>query len=107
MTKQGDGPTTRRRGYGYREAQQAGIPWQAVAPRPVSEINAELEARHADRKDIADQVAKLVDDHPHLRQRAQEMDRLRWAPADILWQLKQEAAANRFDREMRSKGKKR
>jgi hypothetical protein len=32
---------------------------------------------------------------------------LRWPAADILWKLKQEASANRFERDLRAKGKKR
>jgi hypothetical protein len=39
--------------------------------------------------------------------RAHELQhRLRRATADILWQLKQEASANRFERELRVKSKK-
>jgi hypothetical protein len=90
MAKNADGPPSGRMGFGYEQAREAGIPWDIVGPRPISEINADLRTRQKAREDETE-LKQLLSEHPQLTKRAEEMRRLRWSEEDLMYQLKIEA----------------
>ncbi|MBI3678517.1 MAG: hypothetical protein HY243_18060 [Proteobacteria bacterium] len=90
MAKNADGPASGRTGFGYEQAKDAGVPWSAISPRPISEVNADIQRRQEQKADQED-LAALLAEHPTLKERAEEMRRLRWSEDDTMYQLKMEA----------------
>ena len=75
--------------FGYRAHRDAGVPFRGE--RPIAELNEELEQRHISNRTHEQQLSDLLKDHPHLKERASELIRLRWPAGDLLHQLWAEA----------------
>jgi hypothetical protein len=50
MAKHADGPPSGRKGFGYRQARDSGMPWQLIAPYQRALAEAELTAREQGRR---------------------------------------------------------
>jgi len=107
MARHADGPPSGRVGFGYRDAQKAGLPWEAIQPRSVTAINEELREKRAERQELQAELMQLLHDHPAVKERAAQLLSLRWSIPDVLSQVRREAAEYRYRREALAKSKRR
>ena len=94
MTQRGDGPTTRRMGFGYGQARAAGAP----LPRPersATAINAERIVKKVKSLTLNYNLYGIGAYHPNPDETALRLARRGYPAVDIIWTLKADADKKR------------